>query len=618
MVSTLIFLPLFSFIACIFFGAKVKREKGLKIFISSTWAILWLITLLLFSTFINSEITLNITYLEWIKVGTFNLKWEIELNKVTLTMSMLIISISSLVHIFSLNYMSEEPHLSRFMAYLSLFTFFMFILVFSTNLIQLFIGWEGVGVCSYLLINFWSTRLMASQSAFKAMVVNKIGDMALLISIGILIKMTGTPEISTICSLLGTDLKEIKLEKRNVGDYSFSEHILLKKIALLLILIAVVGKSAQVGLHMWLPDAMEGPTPVSALIHAATMVTAGVFLIIKLSPVVQNCYFIHFLIILIGSITCLMAAAIGSTQSDLKKIIAYSTCSQLGYMVMVCGYGYYSVSLFHLFNHGIFKALLFLSAGLIIHSLFNEQNLIKMGLKKISPIGKSGFIIGNFAIVGFPFLTGYYSKDLFLELIASKNLSFFPIWLGYIAASLTCFYSLKLFWISYNKGVRYPMIFRENFHNNSPFLIVPLLALGLGSIFIGFLLFKNLNDPIRPIIVSSLLKQIPVIILVLVFLVSFFCLHVFFSFLFKDNFLNLCLNGFYFNELVGKTNIKASYNKTYKLIDTQLVEWLTSSKIKEAIIKLTSFTSIFKPIGFKAVLRNLIFFLPVFLFILFF
>ena len=243
------------------------------------------------------------------------------------------------------------------------------------------------------------------------MAVNKIGDMALLLAMGIIIKIIGSIDINLInCSY-------------SINTYNNP----LKTIIIILLLIGVIGKSAQIGLHMWLPDAMEGPTPVSALIHAATMVTAGVFLVIKLSPLINSDDKINFLILFTGGITCFMAAIIGSTQSDLKKIIAYSTCSQLGYMVMVCGYGYFSVSLFHLFNHGIFKALLFLSAGLIIHTVFNEQNLLKMGLKNISPIGKLGFIIGNLAITGFPFLTGFYSKDLFLELIAANNSYFFPL-----------------------------------------------------------------------------------------------------------------------------------------------------------------------------------------------
>lgn len=280
-------------------------------------------------------------------------------------MILLVVSVSNLVHLFSLNYMNNEPHLSRFISYLSLFTFFMLILVLSPNLIQLFIGWEGVGICSYLLINFWYTRVLASQSALKAMIINKIGDVSFLIALGLIYKKIGSLNINIINA-------NLYLNSFNNNNYLI--HILL--------LIAVIGKSAQIGLHIWLPDAMEGPTPVSALIHAATMVTAGIFLIIKLSPIFQSNPIINIVIIIVGTFTCLITASIGVFQSDLKKIIAYSTCSQLGYMILICGYGYYNVSLFHLFNHGIFKALLFLSSGLIIHSLLNEQNLLKMGLQK--------------------------------------------------------------------------------------------------------------------------------------------------------------------------------------------------------------------------------------------
>lgn len=391
------------------------------------------------------------------------------------------------------------------------------------------------------------------------MAVNKIGDMALLLAMGIIIKIIGSIDINLInCS------------------YSINtSNNPLKTIIIILLLIGVIGKSAQIGLHMWLPDAMEGPTPVSALIHAATMVTAGVFLVIKLSPLINSDDRINFLILFTGGITCFMAAIIGSTQSDLKKIIAYSTCSQLGYMVMVCGYGYFSVSLFHLFNHGIFKALLFLSAGLIIHTVFNEQNLLKMGLKNISPIGKLGFIIGNLAITGFPFLTGFYSKDLFLELIAANNSYFFPLWLGYLAASLTCFYSLKLLYISYNKESRYPILFKFNFHNNSLFLSIPLIILSSGSIILGFVVFKSLNNPIKPIIVSNLAKQIPLLILVFIIILAVFKSHKIISSFISKSFVKMFVNSFYFNELIGKTNLVSSYpsyNNSYKLIDSQVIE----------------------------------------------
>jgi len=569
MISLILLLPFISFILCSFLGGgKFFNKKGLEIFIFSLWTILWVLQFSLFIYSTNSNIFYQIVFVEWFKIFPFNIEWSLEINRVTITMLLLITTISSLVHIFSLNYMGDDPHLSRFLGYLGLFTFFMLILVTAPNLIQLFIGWEGVGVCSYLLINFWSTRLMAAQSAYKAMAVNKVGDMAILIAIGIIIKEIGTVNINIINSLY--------------ISYLNNNLIIL---SVILLLIGVIGKSAQVGLHMWLPDAMEGPTPVSALIHAATMVTAGVFLIIKLSPLFINFDIISSIILIVGSLTCLIAAIIGSTQSDLKKIIAYSTCSQLGYMVLVCGYGYYSISLFHLFNHGIFKALLFLSAGLIIHSLFNEQSLLKMGLMAFGSLGKYGFIIGNLAIIGFPFLTGYYSKDLFLELMAKDHSYLYPLWLGYIAASLTCFYSLKLLWLSYNKEKRYYKIYKDKFHDNSFFILFPLIILGTGSIIIGFNFFKELNNPIKPIIVSNIIKQTPLLIalaIVLIFIFSF-CRKI----IWKRNFkfiIKMFINSFYFNEVLSKTNnyiSKFSFNSTYKLIDSQLFEWVsTSNKTK--------------------------------------
>ena len=593
MIILIITLPLLSFCFCLLGGSRIKSEKGLQWFIGIVWVCTWLLTILLFCFYINSGINMRINFIEWFKLNSIHIIWCVEINKVTLTMLLLVITISSLVHGFSLNYMAGDPHLSRFISYLSLFTFFMLILILSPNLVQLFIGWEGVGVCSYLLINFWSTRLLAAQSAYKAMAVNKIGDMALLLAMGLIIKIIGSIDINLInCSY-------------SINSYNNP----LKTIIIILLLIGVIGKSAQIGLHMWLPDAMEGPTPVSALIHAATMVTAGVFLVIKLSPLINSDDKINFLILFTGGITCFMAAIIGSTQSDLKKIIAYSTCSQLGYMVMVCGYGYFSVSLFHLFNHGIFKALLFLSAGLIIHTVFNEQNLLKMGLKNISPIGKLGFIIGNLAITGFPFLTGFYSKDLFLELIAANNSYFFPLWLGYLAASLTCFYSLKLLYISYNKESRYPILFKFNFHNNSLFLSIPLIILSSGSIILGFVVFKSLNNPIKPIIVSNLAKQIPLLILVFIVMLAVFKSHKIISSFIPKSFVKMFVNSFYFNELIGKTSLVSSYpsyNNSYKLIDSQVIEWFSSSQSKWWSLKTASLTSIFHPIKINLIVRSLI------------
>lgn len=595
MVSLILLLPFFSFLSCsVWGGSKFHSEAGLQIFISSLWAFIWCLVVSLFLISGNIGISYQIVFLDWFRVFPLSISWSLEINKVTLTMLLLIITISSLVHIFSLNYMAGEPHLSRFLGYLGLFTFFMLILVTSPNLVQLFIGWEGVGVCSYLLINFWSTRLLAAQSAYKAMIVNKVGDMAILIAIGLILKEVGSVNINFINS---------------VSHWHINNNLIL--LSSVLLLIGVIGKSAQVGLHMWLPDAMEGPTPVSALIHAATMVTAGVFLIIKLSPFFNSFHIVSFLIMVVGSLTCLMAAVIGSTQSDLKKIIAYSTCSQLGYMVLVCGYGYYTVSLFHLFNHGIFKALLFLSAGLIIHTLFNEQNLLKMGLFSVSPLGKYGFVIGNLAIVGFPFLTGYYSKDLFLELIAAHNIYLYPLWLGYLAASLTCFYSLKLLWLSYKKEKRYNTIFSNQFHNNSFFILLPLTFLGAGSILFGFVLFGELNNPVKPIIVSNLIKQTPILLALLIILLSIF------SIIKKISLGNsligalskMFVNSFYFNEIIAKSNIyfgNFSFLYTYRLIDSQVLEWLTTTTLTGFLKNTSSKETIYDHHNIKTIVRGLI------------
>lgn len=421
--------------------------------------------------------------------------------------------------------------------------------------------------------------------------------MAILIAIGLLVKEMGSINLNVI----------------NSSSHFFNNKPVV--IACFLLLIGVVGKSAQVGLHMWLPDAMEGPTPVSALIHAATMVTAGVFLIIKLSPLFATVKTLQFFILLIGSLTCIMAAIVGSTQADLKKIIAYSTCSQLGYMVMVGGYGYYTVSLFHLFNHGIFKALLFLSAGLVIHTLMNEQNLLKMGLKNISPLGKYGFIIGNLAIAGFPFLTGFYSKDLFLELLAGHHVYFYPLWLGYLAASLTCFYSLKLLYISYNKENRYSPIFNPSFHPNVYFILLPLFLLALGSVVLGFVLFKTLNEPVKPIVISNLIKGTPLLILLSIVFLFVFGLISKSGSLFKSQgvytSLKLFVNSFYFNELVSKGNLftsKASFQYTYKLIDSQVLEWWSTSTITKSFTRLASTTSIQSPIHLTKLIGSLLFF----------
>ena len=403
-------------------------------------------------------------------------------------MLVVITSISSFVHIYSIKYMETDPHRPRFMSYLEIFTFFMLILVTADNLIQMFLGWEGVGLASYLLINFWYTRLAANQSAIKALVVNRIGDFGLSLGIFMTFWIFNTVDYFMIFSLVPL------FENYFFNFFNFQIHGIT--LIGLFLFIGAVGKSAQLGLHTWLPDAMEGPTPVSALIHAATMVTAGVFLLIRFSPLIEFSSTILFVLVIFGSTTAFFAAMVGVFQHDLKKVIAYSTCSQLGYMIFTCGMSCYDVSLFHLTNHAFFKALLFLCAGSVIHAVVNEQDMRRMGaLKNFLPLTYSLMLIGSLALAGFPFLTGFYSKDFILELTQVsnyKNLSFtytsFACWLGNLSAFFTSFYSFRLIYLTFLNNTNLNRISYKYVHESSLLMSLPLIILGFGSLFIGYLL----------------------------------------------------------------------------------------------------------------------------------
>nr|ATG87362.1 NADH dehydrogenase subunit 5 [Gracilaria chouae] len=422
----------------------------------------------------------------WIEVGILKISWSFLFDSLTVTMLVVITVISSLVHLYSLEYMQNDPHLPRFMSFLEIFTFFMLVLVTADNLVQMFVGWEGVGLASYLLINFWFTRLAANQSAIKALVVNRIGDFGL--SLGILtafyvfqsvdyfLIFSLSPLFSNYClNFAGVTISGLTL----IGVFLF---------------IGAVGKSAQLGLHTWLPDAMEGPTPVSALIHAATMVTAGVFLLIRFSPLIEFSPTVLNVLVIFGSLTAFFAGMSGIFQNDLKRVIAYSTCSQLGYMVFACGISCYNVSIFHLANHAFFKALLFLSAGSVIHALANEQDMRRMGsLIKFLPLTYSLMLIGSLALAGFPFLTGFYSKDFILEIAQitlNKNIhsieGAFACWLGNLSVFFTAFYSFRLIYLTFINSVNTTRknIFKS--HEPSLLMLIPLIVLGFG-IFVGYL-----------------------------------------------------------------------------------------------------------------------------------
>ena len=424
----------------------------------------------------------------WIQSGTFNVSWGFLFDSLTCVMLIVITCISSLVHVYSVKYMDTDPHYPRFMAYLEIFTFFMLVLVTADNLIQTFLGWEGVGLASYLLINFWHTRLTANQSAMKALVMNRIGDIGLSLSI-----------LSTFYLFNSVDYNVIfALSSFFTNNYFVFMGFKVHALTLIgfFLFIGAVGKSAQLGLHTWLPDVMEGPTPVSALIHAATMVTAGVFIIIRFSPLLEYARVILVMMTVFGAITAFFASMVGVFQNDLKRVIAYSTCSQLGYMIFSCGLSCYTISIFHLTNHAFFKALLFLSAGAIIHSVNDEQDMRKMGsLNRFLPLTYSAVLVGSLALVGFPFLTGFYSKDFILEL--SQVMSFynsdliypsFACWLGNISVVFTAFYSFRLIFLTFVNNSNVTRVILNDIHETSFLMSFPLILLSIGSIFIGYLM----------------------------------------------------------------------------------------------------------------------------------
>ena len=389
--------------------------------------------------------------------------------------------VSGLVHLYSTDYMSHDPHLPRFMAYLSLFTFFMLLLITGDNFVILFLGWEGVGICSYLLISFWYTRIQANKAAIKALIVNRIADFALTIGMVAIYFVFRSFDFHVVFPLAPFFVN---------STFVFCSYELpALNVICSLLFIGAMGKSAQIGLHTWLPDAMEGPTPVSALIHAATMVTAGVFLIIKCSPLFEYVPTVLSAIVFIGSATAFFSATVGLVQNDIKKVIAYSTCSQLGYMILACGLSSYHVSFFHLVNHAFFKALLFLSAGAIIHSLSNEQDMRKYGaLASLLPFTSVMLLIGSLSLMGFPFLTGFYSKDLILELAFTKYTveGSFAYIFGLITAFFTSYYSFRVFYMTFlekNKSFRTVM---SHIHELPLNMAIALMILSLGSIFFGY------------------------------------------------------------------------------------------------------------------------------------
>lgn len=476
----LVFLSFFGFSVTGLFGKHIG-PKGAAIVTTSCLILTFFLSLFAFYEVGLMGSPVYIRLAPWVSSEVLLINWGFLFDSLTVIMCIVVTFVSSLVHLYSIEYMSHDPHLPRFMSYLSLFTFFMLILVTADNYIQMFLGWEGIGLASYLLINFWFTRVQANKAAIKAMIVNRIGDFCLIIAILTLYVSFKSVDYATIAALAPF----FKTQTVNFLNINFN---ILSLICVFLFL-GAVGKSAQLGLHTWLPDAMEGPTPVSALIHAATLVTAGVFLIARSSFLYELAPNGLELVTTLGAATAFFASSVGLLQNDLKRVIAYSTCSQLGYMVFACGLSDYAVGIFHLANHAVFKALLFLGAGMVIHAVNDEQDMRKMGgLKKLVPFTYSVMTIASLALIGFPFLAGFYSKDMILELAYGKFSSFshFSYYLGTFGAFLTAFYSTRLACLTFlvkPNGVRPVISFA---HETFSYMFIALCVLAIPSIFIGF------------------------------------------------------------------------------------------------------------------------------------
>jgi NADH-quinone oxidoreductase subunit L len=412
--------------------------------------------------------------------GDLHVDWALRVDTLTAVMLVVVTTISAFVHLYSIGYMAEDPHRPRFFSYLSLFTFMMLMLVTADNLVQLFFGWEGVGLMSYLLIGFWYQKPEANAAAIKAFIVNRVGDFGFALGIFALFMMVDAVDFETVFaqapSLVG---KTIHFLGHDVDALT---------LICLLLFMGAMGKSAQFLLHTWLPDAMEGPTPVSALIHAATMVTAGVFMVARLSPLFELAPTAAAFVTFIGATTALFAATVGLVQNDIKRIVAYSTCSQLGYMFVAMGVGAYSVGMFHLFTHAFFKALLFLGSGSVITAMHHEQDIRKMGgLRDQLPVTYITMVVGTLALTGFPLTAGYFSKDAIIEAAyAGKNpFATYAFTLTLAAAGLTAFYSWRLIFKTFH-GLAHDYYARDHAHESPPVMLVPLIVLAAGSILAGF------------------------------------------------------------------------------------------------------------------------------------
>jgi NADH-quinone oxidoreductase subunit L len=471
-----VFLPLLGAIIAGFFHPWIKA-RGANWVTCGLMVVTAILSCVLFYQVNFLQLPRELASVTWIQSGHFKVDWAIQIDQLTTVMLLVINVVSAVVHVYATGYMHDDPHRARFMSYLSLFTFAMLTLVTSTNLLQMFFGWEGVGLASYLLIGFWNQKQSANNAAMKAFLTNRVGDFGFALGIMLCFWLFGSVEFKTIFANIET--------VQNMDMTFWGVIVDPITVCTFLLFIGAMGKSAQLGLHVWLPDAMEGPTPVSALIHAATMVTAGVFMVARLSPLFMAAPDTMAFITLIGGLTAIVAAIIGLTQNDIKRVIAYSTMSQLGYMFFALGVGAFGAAMFHLMTHAFFKALLFLGAGSVIHALHHEQDLRRMGgLRSKIPVTYVMMWIGSLALAGMPFFAGYYSKDIILEsaFAANHTLGYVVYGLGVAAALLTAFYSWRLLYMAFHNGPRGDLDAYDHAHEPSAVMLTPLLVLVAGAL----------------------------------------------------------------------------------------------------------------------------------------
>lgn len=479
MVQAIVFLPLIGFLIAGLFGRQIGARGASLV----TSGLLVVTALLSWAVFVDVGVYGNearIRLFTWIAAGGLQVDWALRVDGLVAVMLVVVTNVSALVHVYSIGYMAEDPHQPRFFAYLSLFTFAMLMLVTADNLVQLFFGWEGVGLASYLLIGFWYHKPEANAAAIKAFIVNRVGDFGFALGIFAVYFMIGSVAYDTIFaeakSLVGKEMLFL------------SWHFDALTVICLLLFVGAMGKSAQFLLHTWLPDAMEGPTPVSALIHAATMVTAGVFMVARLSPLFELAPIALDVVVFVGATTAFFAATVGLVQNDIKRIVAYSTCSQLGYMFVAMGVGAYSVGMFHLFTHAAFKALLFLGSGSVIHAMHHEQDIRRMGgLARKIPYTYAMMLVGTLALTGFPLTAGFFSKDAIIEAAFAGHspVAQYGFWLLIIAAALTSFYSWRLMFLTFHGVSRADHHTLEHVHESPPSMTVPLAFLALGALVLG-------------------------------------------------------------------------------------------------------------------------------------